>query len=81
MTAEPVCPHNPKFKPSNCVECMMEGNLPPIVPEKLHVQAVFPAQYVGHCYLCEFTWGVGTEIARLSDETYVHHKCATEAGL
>jgi hypothetical protein len=80
MGTEPKCEHGFK-SPLSCVDCMNEGNLPPVVPEKLHVVFVCAAKYVGHCRLCDFTWGLDTEIAKLSDETYVHNKCALEAGL
>jgi hypothetical protein len=45
-------------------------------PEKPTVEAIFTARYPGQCNECNLPIVVGAWIAKLSNESYVHERCA-----
>lgn len=74
-----TCPHGYRTA-SSCLDCMMEGPLPPAPKEELRIAFVFDAKYDSTCPVCNGEINVGDRIARLTDDSYVCAMgCAIEA--
>jgi hypothetical protein len=63
--------------PASCVDCMYEGNLPPVPvePPEEAIGTQFGAQYVGHCPVCDSDIHVGQLIVRTNRDRWVHRAC------
>lgn len=73
----PACTHGFP-KPSNCVTCMDEGNLPPAPrpPAPTVVGWAIGARFPGHCRGCNLAIHEGQQIVRMTDDTYRHEVCS-----
>lgn len=76
MSAEPICTHGMP-SPASCIDCMDEGiGIALRKPEKLEIEATFPAKFPGHCNGCNLPVAVGQRLARMSNGAYQHEECA-----
>lgn len=64
--------------PASCWECMEDGNLP-VASRSVSrptVEHYLTARFLGHCAECNLAIHEGEHIARMSDESYRHARCA-----
>lgn len=67
-------------KPSNCWDCMEDGNLdpPPSETRLAPTSKVFKAEFDGHCPSCNLGIHENQLVRRMSDDSYRHDHCADD---
>ena len=70
--------------PQFCVECQMDGVMPPPPKKRTEVSTPWPARFDAYCTGCHLTISTGQMIVRrvrfvgnkVHSESYVHEGCA-----
>lgn len=76
MAAELVCPHNPAYKPANCVDCMNEGRIAAVVKTRAKAEKWISARHDGICAECDMRVREGDDIGLIEGVGWCCTSCA-----